>query len=57
MNKVCLSFCQEVILELALWGFFGTQHGVRAPLFIVHDTVGFFKSSIFAPKMGKTGRA
>ena len=53
MNKVCLSFCQEVILELALWGFFGTQHGVRAPLVIVHDTAGFFKSSIFAPKRGK----
>ena len=57
MNKVCPSFCQEIILELALYFLSGTQHDLRGPCGGVHDRIGFFENNIFAPRMGKIGQA
>ena len=42
-NKVCSSFHSEVFLELALYFFSGTQHGVRGPCGVVHDSYIFWK--------------
>ena len=54
MNKVCLSFCSNIFLELALYIF--PQHGVRGPCGVVYDSQIFWKSC-FSPNMGKIDQA
>ena len=56
MNKVYLSFCSEVFMELALYFFSGTQHGVRGPCGAVYDRARFFEK-MFYPKNGELGQA
>ena len=41
MNKVCLSFCSEVFMELALYFFLGTQDGLRGSCGVVYDSQMF----------------
>ena len=56
MYKVCLSFCSEGFMGLALQFFSGTQHGVTDPGGVVYDRARFFEKKCFTPKMGKIGQ-
>ena len=50
MNKACLSFCQEVILELSLFIFFLELNMVWwAHVVLWMTRAGFFENNIFAP--------
>ena len=53
MNKVCLFFCSEVFMELAVKFFSGTQDGVRGPSGAVYDRARFFEKNVLPPKWGK----
>ena len=37
MDKVCLSFCSEVFMELGSLVFLGTQDGGKGPCGVVYD--------------------
>ena len=50
INKVCPSFCSEVFMELALYFFSGTQHGVRGPCGAVYDRARFFEKNVLRLK-------
>ena len=55
MNKVSVLLSRS-LLELALYFFSGTQHGVRGP-FGVMTELDFLKKLFLLPKMEKIGQS
>ena len=53
MNKVCPSFCLEVFLELAFLVFYESQHVIRGPCRVVHDSARCFENNVLPQKWGK----
>ena len=62
IGSVCPSILPSILLSFRLSGSFlgigplvfsETQDGVRGSCLVVHDRAGFFKKSLFTPRMGK----